>query len=200
VWEFVRGTEENTGDPPRGGVTIGRRDAGTQHALRWGMIPTLAMNAAAAPDRVLQERVLDALDFDPLEPASIGVAVCHGVVTLYGRVDSREEKWLAERVCSELAGVRAVANDLEVTLDPAIVNDSTLAEAAVDELSWRDVGEPGSIKVTVSDRWITLSGIVADFHERGTAERIVRRLRGVRGVSNALGVLRAESIGPVRLG
>jgi len=153
------------------------------------MSATFSLNATVAPDAILQKEVLDALVLDPLEAASIGVTVCHGVVTLYGRVHSRDEKWMAERVCSEMPGVRAVANELEVDADPELkINDSTLAETAVDELMWHDVASPGSIHVTVSDRWVTLSGVVASLHERATAERLIRGLRGVQGVSNALGI------------
>jgi osmotically-inducible protein OsmY len=42
--------------------------------------------------------------------------------------------------------------------------------------------------VTVRDGWVTLDGTVSELAERGAAERALRRLRGLRGISNAITV------------
>jgi osmotically-inducible protein OsmY len=150
------------------------------------------MNALMAPstvsiDRELQDRVLKALEFDPLDRAAIGVTVSHGVVTLQGRVHSRREVWLAERVTHAIPGVRGLANELEVEpVDGARETNAALAEAALNALAWYRVVPTGTVKVIVADGYVTLTGMVADSHQRGAAERAVRGLRGVRGVWNAL--------------
>jgi len=148
-----------------------------------------AFKTSTAPytDRELQQRVLGALEFDPLDRASIGVTVSHGVVTLQGRVRSRREAWLAERITYAIYGVRGLANELEVeSPDGASETNATIAEAALNALTWYRVVPPGTVKVIVADGYVTLTGVVADPHQRGAAERAIRGLRGVRGVWNAL--------------
>jgi len=143
-------------------------------------------------DRQLQDRVLTALDFDPLDRAAIGVSVSHGVVTLQGRVRNRREAWLAERVTHGIPGVRGLANELEVESgDGGHGTSGAIAEAALNALQWYRVVPPGTVKVIVEDGYVTLTGVVADPLQRGAAERAIRGLRGVRGVWNAL------RIGPV---
>jgi osmotically-inducible protein OsmY len=150
------------------------------------------MNALMTPstalfDRELQDRVLKALEFDPLDRAAIGVTVSHGVVTLQGCVRNRREMWLAERVTHSIPGVRGLANELEVeTVDGAHESNSAIAEAALNALAWYRVVPAGAVKVIVADGYVTLTGVVADSHQRGAAERAIRGLRGVRGVWNAL--------------
>ena len=140
-------------------------------------------------DRNLQERVLAALDFDPIEAAAIGVSVIHGVVTLRGIVPSVQLRLAAERLAQSVTGVRAVANDLVVpTAKDLEPDDSLLAEAAANALTWYRAVPCDTVRVAVRDGWVTLTGTVARISERGAAERAVRRLRGIRGISNAITV------------
>jgi osmotically-inducible protein OsmY len=129
--------------------------------------------------------VLTALDFDPLVRTAIGVTVSHGVVTLQGRVRSRREAWIAEQVTFSTPGVLGIANELLVEESPGD-EEALIAEAAVNALTWYRAVAPDTVKVIVSNGYVTLTGVVADLHQRGAAERAVRGLRGVRGVWNAL--------------
>jgi osmotically-inducible protein OsmY len=141
----------------------------------------------ATSDRELQVRVLRALEFDPLDRTAIGVTVSHGVVTLQGRARNRREVWLAERVTHSVPGVRGVANELVVeSADDPHETSATIAEAALNALTWYRVVMPGTVKVIVADGYVTLTGVVTDPQQRGAAERAIRGLRGVRGVWNAL--------------
>jgi len=140
-------------------------------------------------DRILQERVLAALEFDPLDPAVIGVAVTHGIVALHGTVPSTQLRLAAERLAQGVPGVRAVANDLQAaqttTNQP---DDQVIAEAAANALTWYRAVPRDTVQVTVRDGWVTLTGTVSRISERGAAERAISRLRGVRGISNAITV------------
>ena len=78
----------------------------------------------------------------------------------------------------------------------AAVSDSLLAHAAASALTWQRVVAPNTVNVTVADGWLTLTGVVADVQQRGAAERAVRNLRGVRGVSNALTVVQGAVVTP----
>lgn len=158
-----------------------------------------ASSVVQPSDRELQSRVLKALDLDPIDRAAIGVSVSHGVVTLRGRVRTRRDIWLAEQAVDSTPGVLGIANGLHIDVACGD-DDSNIAEAAVNALAWYRVVTPGVVKVIVSDGWITLTGVVADVHERGAAERAVRRLQGVRGVSNALTVTRSAQLARVAAG
>lgn len=136
----------------------------------------------------LQKRVLEALDWEPgLDATGIGVAVNGGVITLSGRVVSYSNRFAAERVVKQVHGVKALVNDLEVRLPAdATRSDTDLATAAVRALEW-DVQVPHRrISLRVAKGWITLEGEAEWQFQREAAERAVRHLLGVRGVSNLI--------------
>jgi osmotically-inducible protein OsmY len=72
------------------------------------------------PDSDIKRDVEEELRWDPdIDATDIAVSVANGVVTLSGFVRSYTQKWQAERDAKRVAGVLAVANDIEVRL-PAI--------------------------------------------------------------------------------
>lgn len=116
------------------------------------------------------------------------VAVKDGVVTLGGHVPTYLDKWSAEKAVKIVAGVRAVANQIDVK-PPTLRTDQELAAAALNALR-ANVSVPASdIKVLVADGWVTLEGRVAHWHQRKAAEEAVRSLWGVKGISDALELL-----------
>lgn len=145
-------------------------------------------------DIELQRDVLDELEWEPsLDSAEIGVTVDDGVVTLEGRVSSFPEKLAAERAAQRVAGVKAVANDLEVVRRGAGARaDAEIARAAADAVAWNASVPADRIKLAVSKGWVTLEGEVGWQYQREAAQDVVRRLRGVRGVVNNL-ILRPQT-------
>ena len=139
-------------------------------------------------DEELQKEVLAELKWDAqIQPNEIGVSVKDGVVTLTGWVDSYLKKWSAEDAAHKVAGVKAVANDIEIKLATERT-DSDIAEAAVHALEW-DAGVPSDrVKATVSKGWVTLKGEVEWQYQKQDAEQVVRRLAGVKGVTNLITV------------
>ena len=124
-----------------------------------------------------------------LTPNEIGVTVTDGIVTLTGWVDWYSKKWAAEEAAQRVRGVKAVANDIEVRLPMSSErNDADIAAAAVRALEWDASVPVDKINVTVSKGWITLEGQVEWQYQRQDAERLVRRLSGVKGVSNLITV------------
>jgi len=141
-------------------------------------------------DMEIQKDVVAALRWEPsLRDDDIAVGVRDGVVTLAGLVDSYPDKWTAERVASKVKGVKAIANDLEVKLPSRSTRpDPDLAHAAVDALRW-DVAVPQDrIQVKVEKGWLTLEGEVDWFYQKEAAERAVRYLTGIAGVTNLITV------------
>lgn len=141
-------------------------------------------------DEQIQRDVLEELKWDArVQPNEIGVAVKDGVVTLMGWVDSYAKKWAAEEAAFHVRGVKAVANDVEVRLpSSAERTDADIAAAATRALEWDAFVPIDRIKVTVSRGWVTLEGQVNWEFERHDAERVVRRLAGVKGVTNLITV------------
>ena len=139
-------------------------------------------------DRQLQERVLQALDDETtLTPASIGVTIRRGIVCLVGQVATLGERWAAERVASNVPGVRAIANDLKVNWHQQPERTSAvILEEVARALSWTTVLPLGAVKAAMAEGWVTLSGTVDSERQRYAAERAVRLISGVRGVSNVI--------------
>ena len=142
------------------------------------------------PDQEIHRAVLLELNWDARVLASeVGVAVKDGVVTLSGWVDNFSKKWAAERAALRVRGVRAVVNQIEVRLDKANeLTDVGIAEAAARALELDSLVPEESIKVSVSGGWVTLRGEVDGEYQRREAERVVRNLVGVKGVSNLITV------------
>src|SRR4030088_818451 len=139
-------------------------------------------------DEEIQRIVMAELKWDAkLQPNEIGVSVRDGVVTLTGWVDSFLKKWSADDAVLKVSGVKAVANDIEVKL-ASEHTDADIAAAALRALEWDAFVPSDKVQVTVSKGWVTLEGEVDWEFERNDAERVVRRLTGVRGVTNLIKV------------
>ena len=141
-------------------------------------------------DTEIKRDVEDELKSDPdIDATDIGVAVSGGIVTLTGFVRSYSQRRGAEEDAKRVAGVIGVANDIEVRLpiihyrpDPEIARNAVQAIQYELPFSWE------KIKVLVEDRWVTLEGSVEWYYQRERAEEAVRRVRGVKGVSNNIQV------------
>jgi osmotically-inducible protein OsmY len=139
-------------------------------------------------DSDIQKDITAELKWDPsLRNDAIAVAVRDGIVTLAGYVESHTGKWRAERLASQIKGVKGIANDLEVKLPSASQRtDPDIARAAVDALAWNASVPPDRVKVKVEKGWVTLEGEVDWYYQKEAAERAVRHLTGVRGVTNVI--------------
>ena len=150
-------------------------------------------------DSEIERDVRDELKWDPdLDADDIAVSVKNGVVTLAGFTKSYPDRWEAEAAAKRVAGVLAIANDIEVRL-PAIDQrpDPDIARDAVAALKAQLPLSHDRIKAVVKDGWITLEGAVEWQYQKSTAENAVRKLKGVKGVTNVITV--KPSVGPSEL-
>jgi osmotically-inducible protein OsmY len=137
-------------------------------------------------DSDIERDVKEELEWDPdLDATDIAVSVKKGVVTLTGFVKSYTDKYEAEAAAKRVAGVVGVANDIEVRMpsvderpDPEIARDAVAAIKSQLPISSEH------IKVVVKNGWVTLEGQVEWQYQRNTAENAVRRIKGVKGVTN----------------
>jgi osmotically-inducible protein OsmY len=141
-------------------------------------------------DHEVQADVLAELRWEPsLANDDIAVSVRDGVVTLAGFAESWADRWKAERVASRVQGVKGVANDIKVKLPSSSERpDPDIAHAAVDALKWNVLVPDDRIRVKVSNGWLTLEGEVDWYYQKEEAERAVRKLKGVKGVTNLVTV------------
>jgi osmotically-inducible protein OsmY len=154
------------------------------------MATVTAVRSETRTDEEIQRDVLAELKWDArVQPNEIGVSVKDGVVTLTGVVDSYSKRWAAEEAAHRVRGTKAVANDIEVRLpSSAERTDADIAAAAVRALEWDALVPVEKLDVTVSKGWVTLRGEVEWQFQKEDAERVVRRLSGIRGVSNLITV------------
>jgi osmotically-inducible protein OsmY len=149
-------------------------------------------------DEELQQEIIRELKYEAsVQPSEIGVAVKDGVATLTGHVDSYLKRWAAEEAAHRVRGVKAVANDIEVKLPTSSERtDADIAAAVTRALEWDAVLDIDKLDVTVSRGWVTLKGEVNWGFERADAERVTRRITGVRGVSNLITIRPRERPSP----
>jgi osmotically-inducible protein OsmY len=137
-------------------------------------------------DLTIKQEVEAELQYEPsIDAAAIGVAVKDGIVTLTGRGASLAQKYAAARAAARVAGVKAVVNELEVGLLPADQrSDEEIARAVANALAWNTAIPPDRVKAQVSQGRVTLEGTVDWYYQKEAAERAVRPVRGVKGVTN----------------
>lgn len=138
-------------------------------------------------DHQLQRDVEQELGWEPsVQAEHIGVSAQDGVVELSGHVESYYEKWAAERAALRVDGVTAIASEIKVELpSSAVQTDEVIARTAMDHLTWNS-SVPNTIKVQVTDGWITLHGTAEWQYQRMEAEETVKPLLGVKGVTNEI--------------
>ncbi|MDQ7903863.1 BON domain-containing protein [Phytohabitans sp. ZYX-F-186] len=150
-------------------------------------------------DEQVQQDVLAELRWDArVQPNEVAVAAQDGIVTLAGWVDNYVKRWAAERAAQRVRGVVAVANEIQIR-PPAAggePTDTEVASAAAQVLEWNALVPADQVEVTVSAGRVMLRGEVEWEYERREAERAVRGLAGVRGVTNAVAVRPRQRVEP----
>ena len=159
------------------------------------MLNQTLMNDAQVREDVLREMRLDSR----LKGVEIGVAVSDGTVTLTGGVGSTTETLAALEAASRSGGVFEVVNNLKTDAVAGMPRtDVDIARAVGQAFEWDALIPHPRIQVAVSNGWVALHGSVDLLREREDAERMVRRMEGVRGVYNLIEVsppeARAENV------
>lgn len=145
---------------------------------------------APRSDEAIRDAVTRELEWDSGVAAEhVQVTVTNRIVALTGTAPSYAAKIAAQKAAHRVPGVLDVVNDLVVPIAPGRERgDADLAAAVRHALQW-DVRVPDErIGTTVASGFVTLEGTVHLLRERDDAERAVRSLAGVRGVSNLIRV------------
>lgn len=152
------------------------------------------------PDIQLQSDVMDELAFEPsVDAADIGVSVADGVVTLNGFVKSYAEKVAAEKATRRVAGVKAIAEEIEVRFaSHPKTADSEIAKRIIDIFAWDATIPDTDIDVEVEHGWVTLTGAVDWFFQSDSAREAAGKIQGVVGVVNLIEVRKLPAAFDVR--
>jgi osmotically-inducible protein OsmY len=140
-------------------------------------------------DLELADAVMAELEWDErVNAVAIRVTAKDGAVRLSGHVHSYPEKWAAVRAAERVYGVRAVADDIDVTLPSGVARDDREIAAEIARQRSSTTWIPDSIEVEVTKGHVTLHGEVQSAYQREDAARAIRHVKGVRGVSNGVTV------------
>ncbi len=141
-------------------------------------------------DDQIKRNVMDELLWEPvLLSSEIGVAVKNGIVTLSGIVNTYDKKLSAEKATKRVAGVKAVALDIQVGISPKYAkSDTEIAEAVLDALKWHTAIQENKIKIKVEDAVVILEGTVEWEFQRSNARHAIENLSGVKSVINLITV------------
>lgn len=138
-------------------------------------------------DKALKIGVIAELEWEPsVDADDIGVTVEDGIVRLFGHVPNYAQRLAAEGAVKRIKGVRGYVDDIEIRPFVETYTDEGVAERAANVIGW-DVSLPkDKVKVKVSKGYVTLTGEVDWEYQRQSAELGVKRLLGVRGVTNLI--------------
>ena len=139
-------------------------------------------------DIQIQQDVQQELKWEPfLNSAEIGVAVKNGVVTLSGIVDSYAKKTTAEKAAKRVAGVKALAEDILLSVSPREEkSDAEIAAAALTALKWNSAVRDEKVKIKVENGNVKLDGEVEWEYQRKDAKLAIENLEGVKSVLNLI--------------
>ena len=191
-------TTPRTRKTPRGHRTA----SGLASLLVCGALAVLILGAGACAtsqpagqqvdDAAVTAKVKTKIASDPeLNPFDIDVDTLDGVVTLRGRVSSREKAQEAEKLARHTEGVSRVENRLEIGASQTVgerVDDAAIASKVDAKLVAATDIAANNIDVDVQDGVVTLSGVVKSAAAKHRAEEVAETVEGVRRVVNELEV------------
>lgn len=150
-------------------------------------------------DKFVKKLVEDELQFQPsVDAAHIGVSVNKGIVHLNGRVASFAQKSAIESAVKRVKGVRGYVEDMIVQPSGDVHSDDAIAIQVANILEWDALLPKNAIKVKVEQGWVSLSGDVEWAYQRLAAEAGLRRLEGVRGLTNLIMIKPKVAVGDIK--
>ena len=160
------------------------------------------INTFDKTDTEIKTDVLSELKYDPsLKVTEIGVLVTDGIVTLNGYATSFDEKLAAVHAVKRVAGVVAIADDIELHIpDANHRTDGEIAAAAAHKIEWATTIPKGTVEIVVRNGWIILEGEVEWWYQKNAAETVVRSISGVHGVSSSISIKPTDKIAAVGMG
>jgi osmotically-inducible protein OsmY len=160
------------------------------------------INTLNKTDSEIKNDVLSELKYEPsIKVTDIGVLVKDGTVTLNGYATSFDEKLTAVHAVKRVAGVVAIADDIELHIpDANHRTDGEIATAAAHKIAWATTIPTGTVEITVRNGWIILEGEVEWWYQKNAAETVMKSIAGVHGVSSSISIKPTGKIPAVGMG
>ena len=162
--------------------------------------PTIARESnpdQSEADENLRYRIEERLREDGrIDWEVLGVEVNRGQVTLYGKVQTEDQKGLASLIATTVPGVVGITNSIIVESGP-YSKDHGLQKAIWTSLRSVDAlrQQTNRLKVQVKNQVATLSGSVEQSLQKEAAEKAAKSVAGVQKVINMIQVRHTGSIG-----
>jgi osmotically-inducible protein OsmY len=171
--------------------------SGTLRIARGGLalLAVLLLLLSAGPARAEEQPgdssidywVKNALREDPrISSEALTVSTTDGIVKLSGPVRNLAARKYAISEAEKIKGVRGVLDEMNVECPPRF--DSDIAQDILHRLLDSSSIQTRNIDVDVSDGQVTLQGSVSSWAEAEQAELLATETRGVKSVTNDLGV------------
>jgi hyperosmotically inducible periplasmic protein len=158
--------------------------------LSAALLLSLPAFAATTPDGLITSKAkLSLWTTAGVRSTSVHVDTNDGMITLYGKVPTAEQKAIAEKTAREIMGARGVTNLLQVVAESqekaVAVNDKDISNAATKLLNADASLKDSKITVKSVDKGLVLlSGEAKTFSDHLRAVAIVDRVPGVRRVAS----------------
>jgi osmotically-inducible protein OsmY len=152
--------------------------------------PTLA---DAASDTWITSQAKVRLMVAPgISPLAVNVDTRNGVVTLFGQVESAEQKDAAERELGRISGVKGVENELQVVPDVVAKRierqDDQVENAVRKRMDEREVLRDADVEIEVENGVVRLTGSVASHADKMQMLMLARTTEGVDSIVDGLRV------------
>lgn len=132
----------------------------------------------------LLEDIILALKSDPrLKASAIQVTVKNDIVFLTGHADSAAERALVRQIIRKMKGIRGVADAIEVSAEDS---DLELTAAIAHVLQWNNIIADGSIRVAVSNGFVTLAGRLQWPYQYNFVIDALRSMPGLKGITDLI--------------
>lgn len=144
-------------------------------------------------DAQIARQIQDELRWDcRTEGYRIAAAVENGNVTLSASVPNYAVKAAAEEATLRIAGVKSLANNIEVRVPYLQFRaDKEIEEAIAYLFEWNSLIPKERISAFIVNGHVTLIGDVPCWSHRQEAEHVVKSMPGVRGLTNSIRVTEA---------
>lgn len=139
-------------------------------------------------DKWLKDNVLQELEFDSAVNANlIGVAVEDGAVSLTGTINDYSQRYAAVKAVKRIAGVKSIADDINVVLSPAHRQDDSEIAKHISHVFTYNISIPeDAIKANITRGHVTLTGIAESEKQRRNIEKQVSHVAGVTAIENLI--------------
>jgi osmotically-inducible protein OsmY len=138
-------------------------------------------------DPMLTTAANNTLSMTVTVPGSVEASASEGNVWLTGTVDNRFQREAAEQAVARLAGVRGIADDIEIFTDIEAADVTDLVQDALDRYGLMSVDT--DVQVDASDGTVALTGHVRTWSEHAAVIDAAWRGVGVRNVRDYVVVM-----------